>query len=71
MQIISASDRLSLHKREDARNRQPAPGMYYEKVYSKIVFYYWSMVLFNVQMSCSSSDKLSIKQTYEETMLKK
>ena len=35
LQIISVSDRLSLHKREDARNRQPAPGMYYEKVYSK------------------------------------
>lgn len=47
------------------------PGMYYEKVYSKIVFYYWSMVLSNVQMPCSSSDKFSIKQTYEETMLKK
>ena len=47
------------------------PGMYYEKVYSKIVFNYWSMVFFNYQMSCSSSDKLSIKQTYEETMLKK
>ena len=47
------------------------PGMYYEKVYSKIVFYYWSMVLSNVQMSCSSSDKFSIKQTYEEMMLKK
>lgn len=63
-------------KKVSIKGRMPGnhllvPGMYYEKVYSKIVFYYWSMVLSNVQMSCSSSDKFSIKQTYEETMLKK
>ena len=31
----------------------PVPCMYYEKVYSKIVFYYWTIVLSLNQMFCS------------------